>query len=156
MYKNTDIGNVWKNDQEPELFERPFAFKSEQAQEAWELGFKKQGESELDESAMGAAYGRCCYVFAVRWARRMENAIEANPGSRLEDIAENLCTETDRTPDMGISGNQYGMVVSILSGWWFLGDDLRRWHNRKYDQGAKDTEERVINPAVLIVNIPDE
>ena len=41
----------------------------------------------------------------------------------------------------------YGCAVSILSECWEYGEELRKWHNKKYNHGG----DGVVNPAVLTI-----
>ena len=66
------------------------------------------------------------------------------PMKVIVDNAEKLSRDADTE---GITGFMYGYAVNILSREWKYGDELRRWHNRKYDYDGEGT----VNPAILTV-----
>ena len=87
------------------------------------------------------------YSFGVvqyleRWADLMEQ--EIRQGKQLLDIAERTSHEADTE---GITGFMYGCAVNILAQLWIHGEELRNWHNKKYNHEG----EGVINPAILTV-----
>lgn len=95
-------------------------------------------------------YGHACITFAERWARLMETRIAA--GESLAECAERLEHLAD---DEGITGFQYGCVVSMLAKAWIHGEELRRWHNHKTQVGHEGDEANesggVLNPALLVI-----
>lgn len=117
---NVDIGTVATKAQTEDFWETPFEFKNSEAKAAWRKGFENQGE----DGETGAGYGRCPYVFAARWARRIENALAVNPTATVSDVADRLCTETDNTEGMGISGAQFGFIRGLPRAWWRHGDSI--------------------------------
>lgn len=73
-------------------------------------------------------------------------------GAALADIAEGASHVADNE---GITGFMYGCAVRILASCWRHGEELRRWHNVKYQIGTEGEEanERggVLNPALLTI-----
>ena len=88
-------------------------------------------------------YGLAIFRYAERWANMMEEKI-AN-GEKIDDVAKELSFKADTE---GITGFMYGCAVSILSECWEYGEELRRWHNKKYDYDGNG----VVNPAVLKIS----
>lgn len=88
-------------------------------------------------------YGLAIFRYAERWADMMEEKIVN--GEKIEDIAKELSFKADTE---GITGFMYGCAVSILSECWEYGEELRRWHNKKYDYDGNG----VVNPAVLKIS----
>ena len=74
------------------------------------------------------AYGRSIFGYAEAWADLMEQEIKQ--GKEVKDIAQ---TTSDEADICGITGFMYGMAVSILSQCWVYGEELRKWHNGKYN-----------------------
>lgn len=101
----------------------------------------------------GAPYGLCVFTFAEYWARLMQKKMDE--GHSLEAVAEECSSKAD-IPCGGITGFMYGCAVSILAQCWKHGEELRVWHNRKYqikDEGDRANESGgVINPAILCVD----
>jgi len=99
-------------------------------------------------------YGARLNEYANDWALLMEEQM-AN-GAALEDIAK----ETSHVADTdGITGFMYSCAVSILSAVWIHGEDLRKWHNLKYqigNEGEKANEKgSVLNTAILNIGDPE-
>ena len=95
-------------------------------------------------------YGGSVISYAERWAEQMEAELEA--GKKIADIAK----ETSHKADVnGITGFMYGCAVSILSGLWEHGEELRQWHNKDCQLGTEgdkaNDEGGVLNPALLSV-----
>ena len=117
------------------------------------MKFKEDKEKEWQEGldVNKDGYGRAVYIYAQRWAEMMETSIK--DGDKLEDIANDLSHEADKE---GITGFQYGCVVSILASVWIHGEQLRIWHNLKIqlkDEGEKANKSgAVLNPAILNVD----
>ncbi len=88
-------------------------------------------------------YGSTVFRYAERWADMMEERIVN--GERIEDIAEKLSFKAN---DECITGFMYGCAVSILSQCWEYGEQLRKWHNKKYNYSG----DGVVNPAVLKIS----
>jgi len=97
---------------------------------------------------MDDPYGAAIFNYAEAWANLMESKIAA--GEALESIAQQASRDADSE---GITGFMYGMAVSVLSQCWEHGEKLRKWHNKDY--GKPDCE-GVINPAVMIIEIPEK
>ena len=87
-------------------------------------------------------YGACVFRYLENWANMMEE--EINQGKNLEDVAKELSFKADTE---GITGFMYGCAVNILSQCWIYGEELRKWHNKKYDYEG----EGAVNPAILTV-----
>lgn len=106
---------------------------------AWNKGLKKNKD----------AYGAEVYRFAEDWANLMESRM--SKGGHLNDIAE----ETSFEVAGGITGFMYGCAVSILSGVWKYGEELRKWHNLDAqigNEGEKANESgAVLNPALMTI-----
>ena len=94
-------------------------------------------------------YGKAVTDYAESWADLMEAQI--NAGAALADIAKKASHDADN--EYGITGFQYGCVVSLLAQCWEHGEDLRRWHNldtQIANEGEKANEEGgTLNPALL-------
>ena len=88
-------------------------------------------------------YGSAVFRYAERWADMMEERIVN--GEKIEDIAEKTSFEADTEC---ITGFMYGCAVKILSKCWEYGEELRKWHNKKYDYDGNG----VVNPAVLKIS----
>lgn len=95
-------------------------------------------------------YGFRVVQYAADWASFMER--EMAKGSTVTDCAESTSREADTD---GITGFMYGAAVSILSGAWEHGEELRRWHNKDTqigDEGDQANESGgVLNPALLSI-----
>lgn len=91
-------------------------------------------------------YGGQVFVFLEEWAHNMEEKIAE--GKQVADIAGEC---EPKGHDM--TGFMYGCAVNILSQAWEHGEDLRRWHNLKWqlhDEGEKANEKgTVLNPALI-------
>jgi hypothetical protein len=96
-------------------------------------------------------YGVAIYRYAESWADLMEKKMAE--GALLEDIAESTSHEADVE---GITGFMYGAAVSVLSGTWKHGEQLRLWHNldtQLGDEGEKANEKgTVLNPATMCLS----
>ena len=88
-------------------------------------------------------YGSTVFRYAERWADMMEERI--TKGEKIEDIAKELSHKADTE---GITGFMYGCAVSILSQCWEYGEELRKWHNKKYNYNG----DGVVNPAILKIS----
>lgn len=91
-------------------------------------------------------YGRACFTYAERWAEMMEPEIENsdNPMQYLVDNAEKLSHEAD---EEGITVFTYGCAVDILCRHWKYGEELRKWHNKKYNYDGEED----VNPAIMTI-----
>lgn len=87
-------------------------------------------------------YGGRVVSYAKEWAMLMQ--VEMANGKKLKDIAKQASHEADYD---GITGFMYGAAVQMLSQCWKHGEELRKWHNKKYDQEG----EGVVNPAILTI-----
>lgn len=87
-------------------------------------------------------YGACVFRYAERWANLMED--EINNGKKIKAIAKKLSHDADTE---GITGNMYGYAVDILSQCWEHGEELRIWHNSKYNHKG----DGVVNPVILTI-----
>lgn len=88
-------------------------------------------------------YSSCVIRFSERWANMMEKEIES--GHCLNDIAEKLSHDADTE---GITGFMYGCAINGLSSFWKYGEELRKWHNSKYNHNG----DGVVNPAIISIN----
>ena len=82
------------------------------------------------------------------WKKKIDNSSNC-PMKVIVDNAEKLSREADTE---GITGFMYGCAVNILSRVWKYGDELRMWHNGKYDYQGEGT----VNPAILTVGGKDD
>lgn len=109
-----------------------------------EAGWQKSKQVNSD------GYGGAVMTYSERWARLMQ--VEMANGKKLADVAEATSSEADLE---GITGFMYGCAVSQLASCWKHGDELRRWHNLKYqikDEGEKANKSGgVLNPALLSI-----
>lgn len=85
-------------------------------------------------------YGGRIISYAREWAMLMQ--VEMANGKKLRDIAQQASHDADYD---GITGFMYGAAVQMLSQCWKHGEELRKWHNKKYNQEG----DGVVNPAVL-------
>ena len=112
--------------------------------DGWERGLANNQDS----------YGRAIYRYAESWADLMEARIEA--GETVADCAKTTSHEADTD---GITGFMYGAAVSVLSGFWEHGEELRRWHNIDTQigtEGEKANEKgTVLNPALLNITVQE-
>lgn len=105
----------------------------------------------------GDGYGERCFTYAKEWGSLMQYEI-AQRGLKPEDVTPLALKEfagtTSHEADYdGISGNMYGIAVSILADTWVHGESLRKWHNKEYgNEDAKGT----INPAIITIGVQDE
>lgn len=87
-------------------------------------------------------YGKCALDYAEGWAKLMQ--LEISKGKSLAECAKETSFELGF---LGITGFMYGCAVNILSQCWKHGDELRLWHNKKYNHEGKG----VVNPAILTI-----
>lgn len=85
------------------------------------------------------SYGVVKYMIA--WADLMEKHI--NSGEDIQMFAE--ATSHEAADTEGITGFMYGCAVHALSEFWEHGEELRKWHNSKYNYYGEGT----VNPAIL-------
>ncbi len=99
-------------------------------------GWKKSREANSD------GYGGAAMDYAEGWGKLMQ--IEVSKGKTIE-----WCYgyTQDGLGFLGISGFQFGCAVGILSQTWKHGEELRKYHNKKY--GVPEDKEGVVNPAIL-------
>lgn len=115
----------------------------------WWRGWMNQYKGLLSRHPdwAGAQYGLEVYRYAQRWADKIEDQMAM--GFSLESCADQLSHDADTD---GITGFMYGAAVSILAGWWEAGEQLRVWHNDKYNHRL----DGVVNPALLTIKVPDD
>lgn len=89
-------------------------------------------------------YGAAIIEYAKQWGRLMQ--YEMAQGKNLEDIAEKASDEADT---FGLTGFMYGASVNVLKSCWTHGEQLRKWHNKKYNHSG----DGVVNPAILTKGI---
>lgn len=106
----------------------------------WQEGIRAQ---------KGQGYGLAVYTYAEYWARLMQKKMAE--GYKLEAIADECSNKADIP--CGITGFMYGCAVSSLANCWKYGEELRVWHNKKYqtkDEGDKaNASGGVLNPAII-------
>jgi hypothetical protein len=89
-------------------------------------------------------YGNGVVKYARRWAKYMQKLIaEGKTVAEIADEASNYCDIE------GITGFMYGCAVDALSRCWKWGEELRKWHNKRYGHEG----DGVVNPAVLTVSV---
>lgn len=103
-----------------------------------------------------SGYGKACFTFAERWARKLQYVIDTCPETPLDEVMKRHADRLSHDADIeGITGFMYGCAVSVLSFCWEHGDALRRWHNldtQVADEGEKANESGgVLNPALLTI-----
>lgn len=107
--------------------------------EGREQDYKAWLDDSIDSHGLGS------FTYAERWAEMLENLIENStdePMKIIEEHAHRLSHEADVE---GITGSMYGRAVIILSQYWKYGEELRKWHNKKYNYEGNG----VVNPTVL-------
>jgi hypothetical protein len=112
-----------------------FKFRDDSAEGRWREGI---------ENNSNHPYNFVVYTFASRWAHRMESLLNERGGT-VEDVAEEANAWANEP--CGITGYQYGCAVGRLADVWLFGDELRVWHNAKYN--VSDQQKGVVNPAIL-------
>ena len=110
-------------------------FKDKEAEEKWNNWVKANSYPVYNQYTM---------KYASRWAKYMQYLMNKH-SKTVADIAENAFDLIDTD---GVTGFMYGCAVDILSQCWKYGEELRKWHNKKYN---KEDSEGVINPAILVV-----
>lgn len=88
-------------------------------------------------------YGGAALDYAEGWAKKMQ--IEIAKG---KTVAECATYTQDGLGFLGITGFQFGCAMRILSQAWKHGEELRVWHNAKYNHKG----DGVVNPAILTIN----
>lgn len=110
----------------------------------WQEGLKAQ---------KGSGYGLMIYTYAEYWARLVQKKM--TEGYKLEAVADE-CSDKADIP-CGISGFMYGCAVSCLAECWKHGEELRIWHNKKYQLKNEGEEANksggVLNPAILSIGL---
>lgn len=87
-------------------------------------------------------YGNAIIEYAINWGKLMQFYI--GTGETIESCAEKSSLESDLE---GITGFMYGQAIRILSTFWEHGQELRNWHNKKYNYNGEGT----VNPAVMTI-----
>ena len=64
---------------------------------------------------------------------------------QFQEDAKELSFKADTE---GVTGFMYGCAVGILSKCWEYGEELRKWHNKKYDYEG----DGIVNPAILKIS----
>lgn len=90
-------------------------------------------------------YGAAIIDYAKTWGRLMQFMIQENFTLKVSDVAESTSFQANVE---GITGFMYGIAVKILSDCWIYGNDLKNWHNQKYNYSGNE----VINPAIITIN----
>ena len=115
--------------------------------------------SEGSPEAMDKGYGAVVIVFAEKLADLAEKFLDA--GIEMKDIIAQCVKAVDHEfGNWGLTGFQYGAVVTTLAQTWEHGEELRRWHNLSTqirDEGERANEDGgVLNPALLNISLPGE
>lgn len=110
------------------------------SKENWDLGKSKN----MDE------YGACIYEYAEGWAKLMQVEAKQKGYTNIDVIVLSAIAESTSLEMgfLGISGYMYGASIQILSQSWKYGEELMKWHNKKYNYDG----DGVVNPAVLVIN----
>ncbi len=85
-------------------------------------------------------YDNAAIEYAIRWGKLMQ--LEIQGGKTLEEIAEPTSHQADVD---GITVAMFGFAVALLCQVWIHGEELKVWHNAKYNYNG----EGVVNPAVI-------
>ena len=88
-------------------------------------------------------YNRSTIKYAEEWADLME--IEIESGKSVSEIAK----ETSHKVPEDITGSQYNYAVRVLCDCWIYGEELRKFHNKKYGhdgEGIVDSCSITIKP----------
>lgn len=109
-------------------------FKDEDAKKNW---------GRIVEKLSPDSYDKCIVNYARRWAKYMQTLIAE--GNTVVKIAEEASFDCDFE---GITGYMYNCAVNMLSDYWKYGQELRRWHNKKW--GLEDCD-GVVNPTVMAI-----
>lgn len=97
---------------------------------------------EKSRKANSDGYGSAALDYAEGWAKLMQKEI-----AKGKTVAECYESTQDGLGFLGITGFQFGCAVSILSQTWKHGEELRKFHNKRY--GISEDKEGTVNPAVL-------
>ena len=104
---------------------------------------------ELHDKNMATRYGNAAQTFMEKWADLMESKIEEReyePAiSVITDCAEELARKADS--GLGITGFMYNYAVKSLAYFWVYGEQLRQWHNRRYDYDG----DGVVNSSMITI-----
>lgn len=95
-------------------------------------------------------YSKAAIECSKYWAELMESQMDS--GKKLEDVAKD--TSFEASAKYEITGAMYNAGLELLVKYWLYGEDLMKWHNRRYapseEEGDKLTEERrLINTSVV-------
>lgn len=105
---------------------------------------KDEEYKEYVSKNSGDGYSRAVIDYSEQWAKLMQSEIAK--GKTVKECAD----ETQKGLGyLGITGFQYGCAVKGLAYFWKHGEDLRKWHNKKY--GVSEDEKGVVNPAILTI-----
>jgi hypothetical protein len=91
---------------------------------------------EYKKVNMNDGYSQAIVDFSELWATLMEVRIAG--GEALADIAEATCSEADK--QFGITGFMYDCAIQSLGHYWKYGEELKRWHNRKYEKDPEKAD----------------
>lgn len=89
------------------------------------------------------AYGNAIFEYAILWAQLMQQ--ELSKGKTIDECADKASHDADTD---GITGYMYGAAAAILSECWKYGQELRVWHNKKYEYEG----DGIVNPAILTID----
>jgi hypothetical protein len=113
----------------------------------WDESVESIENADYSKSVnFGKEYMLAIVDYAEKWGRLMQ--VRIDNGASLSDIADETSDEANVD---GITGNMHGGAVMMLAGSWKYGNELRRWHNKKW--GASEDASGVVNPAVLTVSV---
>ena len=102
-------------------------------------GMEREYAEYLAENSKDG-YSLSAVRYGERWAGMMEAAI-----AKGATVAEAAAATEMQADTEGITGFQYGCVVKALAHFWTHGEELRQWHNHKYNYEGSGT----VNPAIL-------
>lgn len=116
------------------------------------LGDNPKDWPDLEGESSGRGYGATVMLYAEQWADAMEDVINTDSSRTLVSVFEDKSLHPD-FGRYGITGFQYGAVISTLSVCWVYGEALRRWHNKEYGVAESDG---VVNPAIWNFEVKED
>lgn len=133
-YRRQNVEKLVKQSRQTEELQ----FKDEEARKVW--------DNFVEVNSSKDVYSRCAVLYSEYWAKFMQYLMAKHEGVTVAQIADKSSHAADL---YGINGFIYGCAVNVLSQVWKHGEELRKWHNKKYDYEG----DGVVNPAGLTVNV---
>lgn len=128
-YRRQNVRELVKQSMQTEELQ----FKDEEARKIWE---------NLIEVNSKDGYIR----YAEYWAKFMQYLMAKHDGVEVAQIAGKTSHVADIDP---ITGFMHVCAVNVLSQVWKYGEELRKWHNKKYGYEG----DGVVNSTVLTINV---